>query len=446
MTINSSYWSTFLHLLMNYSLFLFFILGTCKSRFKHKLIIVVPIISSYVGVAIGMLMLFVVNNAPFPQFRYTVMILWIAYSIFMGLFLLESSLPQITFLVFSILNIQLNSGRFAEIIFNFDFFPHWIKSDEIRFFVISFCIALLLVPVIWYLFFGLYKKIFTINFDKSYWKYLFFVPVSAYFYGVFSFTEYGDCSNISLAKSLVALIALNALTFLSYLAILHMLIKTNASLLATQKAANIEQLLLIKSEQYKKLTDNITQTDRLHHDIRHHFITLKGYIENKDFAGASDYLFSYIGKELPKEVTPLCENQSIDMILRYYIAIAKEHDVQVNTSLQLPDNIKMSDVNLCVLFGNLVENAVNACKNQTSGTKFITIKAKTFHQDMLAITIANSFSGEITRNDDGFVSTKHAGMGIGTSSVMDIVSQNGGNCKFTVEENIFKVSILLSLV
>lgn len=444
MTINSSYWSTFVQLVMNYSMFLFFILGTCKSRFKHSLMTSILIISSYVIIAIAMLMIFVVYNAPFPQFRYPVLILWVGYSLTLGLLLLESNPMQITFLVFSILNIQLNSGKFSDIIFHFNFHPHWIKSYDWRLIVINLVVFLLLSPAIWYLFFILFKKVFTINFDKSYWKYLICVPASSYFFGITSATNYYSFNNTKLFSQLIALIFLNALTFLSYIAIMQMLIKTNANLLATQKAANIEQLLLIKSEQYKKLTDNIAQTDRLHHDIRHHFITLKGYVENKDFDKANEYLFSYIGKELPKEVTPLCDHQSIDMILRHYIAIAEEQNVKVSTSLQLPTNINISDVNLCVLFGNLVENAVEACKSQSIGARFITINAKAFHENMLAISISNSFSGEIIRNGDSFVSTKHAGMGIGTSSIMEIVNQNGGNCKFTIGENIFKVSILLS--
>lgn len=64
---------------------------------------------------------------------------------------------------------------------------------------------------------------------------------------------------------------------------------------------------------------------------------------------------------------------------------------------------------------------------------------------MFAITVANSFCGDVTKKGDSFMSTKHSGTGVGTESVKSVVTQNGGECRYNYHDGVFKVSVLLLL-
>ncbi|MEG2074204.1 MAG: GHKL domain-containing protein [Angelakisella sp.] len=202
--------------------------------------------------------------------------------------------------------------------------------------------------------------------------------------------------------------------------------------------------MALQNEQYKKLAEDVGEAQRMRHDMRHHLITIKGYLELGKLESASGYIDGLVGKDHYNDGAAICDNHAVDMILRHYLGLAREDNVRVETDVRLPKVFAMADQDLCAVFGNLVENAVESCKRQDSGEKFITIKAKVIHDNMLALTVTNSYSGNIIRHGDDFVSQKHDGTGIGTWSVRSIAEKSGGNCKFTFADKVFKASVLFT--
>ena len=62
---------------------------------------------------------------------------------------------------------------------------------------------------------------------------------------------------------------------------------------------------------------------------------------------------------------------------------------------------------------------------------------------MLAVTIDNSFDGKLKKKGDAFMSLKHKGEGIGTSSVKAIAEKYGGAAQFEPKDNFFQASVML---
>ncbi len=57
-----------------------------------------------------------------------------------------------------------------------------------------------------------------------------------------------------------------------------------------------------------------------------------------------------------------CRNYTVNLILSAYIVKAKNEGIAVETHIDLPENTAVADMDLCVIFANALENAVNACK------------------------------------------------------------------------------------
>jgi sensor histidine kinase regulating citrate/malate metabolism len=112
--------------------------------------------------------------------------------------------------------------------------------------------------------------------------------------------------------------------------------------------------------------------------------------------------------------------------------------------LELPGNTGISDSDLCIVFGNCVENAIEACR-KISGERFIRINSKLTGK-MLAITVDNSFDGIIESEGGVYLSRKHEGEGVGTSSVKAVARKYGQGARFDVEGSVFKASIMLRVV
>ena len=100
---------------------------------------------------------------------------------------------------------------------------------------------------------------------------------------------------------------------------------------------------------------------------------------------------------------------------------------------------------MCVILGNLLENAVEACARMHSPEKFIRLSFSMTSSTILVLVIENSFEGTIHRSGNSFLSTKAARRkGIGISSVIQLTESYNGVHKFEYQDQVFKVSILLN--
>ena len=134
----------------------------------------------------------------------------------------------------------------------------------------------------------------------------------------------------------------------------------------------------------------------------------------------------------------------VDAILRFYESEAVRVGADFQISLQLPPVLNFPDDELCILLGNLLENALEACQRQTDDSRFINLRANVRNK-RLGIIIENSFTDELHRQSNFFLSQKHAGAGIGVRSVKAVVKRHGGLCSFEPQGQRFRVSVLIPL-
>jgi sensor histidine kinase YesM len=206
----------------------------------------------------------------------------------------------------------------------------------------------------------------------------------------------------------------------------------------------VEQQLELQGEHYETLQKRTEDTIMVRHDLRHHLSVIKSYIRTGEAEKLSEYISEY-ESSLPDDTkTAFCANYAVNSILRHYIAIAQKEGVRIDVHLELPEKLGVSDSDLCIIFGNCVENAVEACRKIKTDEKFIKINAGQTGK-MLAITIDNSFDGEINKNGDVFLSRKRDGEGIGISSVKAVAQRYGGETRFETKGNIFQASVMLQL-
>lgn len=119
-------------------------------------------------------------------------------------------------------------------------------------------------------------------------------------------------------------------------------------------------------------------------------------------------------------------NYTLNLILSSYITKAKNEDIKVFTQIELPETSAVSDMDLCVIFSNVIENATNACKgilNIENRSLSIICKSRS---DKLFIQITNSFDGNVEFDHDLQVSTDE-NHGFGIKSIVAVV-QNTKEC------------------
>lgn len=214
----------------------------------------------------------------------------------------------------------------------------------------------------------------------------------------------------------------------------------------TKRHQLLEKQMALQRDHYRNLSDSITAAKVTRHDLRHHLVTISEFLGKKEVVAAHEYLNRLCNHYDDSLIPTVCHNQSADALICHYLKLARQQGIDVDVNLHIPDNLGIDDLDLCVIIGNCLENAIEAC-NKINGTEqcFIDINAS-ITKGYLVIKITNSFNGIVQSQDDAFVSSKKsADSGIGLSSVKTLAAKYHGQCFISFDQHVFKVSISLKL-
>ncbi|RJW36212.1 ATP-binding protein [Clostridiales bacterium TF09-2AC] len=225
---------------------------------------------------------------------------------------------------------------------------------------------------------------------------------------------------------------------------LRILSRLAQSYAASEQYRTTRLLAGVQTSQMATLQYNLDQLKKTRHDYRHHLITIKGLLEEQKPDCALEYINEYLGSFEALSTVQYCSNISSNAILNYYIHLARNQGIGVETSISLPEALPMPDTDFCTILGNLLSNAVEACERQTSGIPSIAINIGQAGKSMIALSIRNTYTHAIRLKDGRFLSSKRDDLGTGTSSVRYLVERYHGILKFTYENGIFEASLLLN--
>ena len=180
------------------------------------------------------------------------------------------------------------------------------------------------------------------------------------------------------------------------------------------------------------------------HDYHNHIQTMKAFLALGQESEHNQYL-----NKLDADLTDIDNlfktgNVMVDAILNSKISIAK--DININAKATVPGELAISEIDLCIIIGNLLDNAIEAClKIPESEARFIRIYIGK-HKSMLYISIANSIGERPLKRGLGYISTKKSpSHGFGLVRIDRIAAKYGGFVNRQSEEGAFATEITLPL-
>ena len=204
-------------------------------------------------------------------------------------------------------------------------------------------------------------------------------------------------------------------------------------------------LLDLQRQQYAKISETQAAVKAQRHDIRHQLAVISGILNKGEYGKLKTYIDTLISNIPSENDIPLSENYAVNAIASYYYNLAKETDIEISVGLVVPSELNSStESDLCIIIGNLLENAIEGCGRMDEGRRFIKLSSH-LQYDTLTITVDNSFAGDIRKKSGVFLSSKRDGEGIGISSVIAVAQRLGGGSKFETESGIFKASVYIKI-
>lgn len=212
-----------------------------------------------------------------------------------------------------------------------------------------------------------------------------------------------------------------------------------------------KERLLLEEIEYRNLITTAESLRKTKHDLQHHLNTIKYMIENNSISELYDYVNNYIGMIDTIHTFVSTGNMAIDSTLSTNISFAINKGINVNYSVSIPKELSIEPIELTTLMGNMWLNAIEACdridENNISTERYIDFYIKPT-QDMLLISMENTFNGEIKRlNDYTFQSIKEGrnSHGLGLKRIHEIVEKYDGMIDCNTNDNIFFVHIVFPL-
>ena len=186
---------------------------------------------------------------------------------------------------------------------------------------------------------------------------------------------------------------------------------------------------------------------RVQHDIKSHFVALLGMLEVKDTESAVEYIRPLIDNSIGRSEMEISHsgNIVIDSLINYRYALAKKEGIDFSADIVIPSILPFESNHLAIVLGNLLENALEACREIDDGKRYIKVEVYYVKKNLM-ITVENTCKEKRSRNKEGrFLTTKKDvnNHGLGLSSVELAVRSYQGEMVAESEEGIFKVSVIM---
>ncbi len=186
----------------------------------------------------------------------------------------------------------------------------------------------------------------------------------------------------------------------------------------------------------------ITESSRQRHDFRQQLLSIAQMAQDKDYDALTSHLSEYISS-LPESVTTYCLNIPVNALLNYYAARMDADGIRRSWKISLPNNLQITDTELCGLLGNLLENVYYGCQTLPPEKKYHNLTIQPQHDRCLYIISENSFDGVVKQRDDAYLSTHKGGSGIGLTSIATVAEKYGGMAKFSHTADCFTIDIVI---
>ena len=196
-------------------------------------------------------------------------------------------------------------------------------------------------------------------------------------------------------------------------------------------------------KQVREIQNMYRQVRGWRHDYRNHINNMKIQLSQENYDGLSDYL-NELADDLDTVDTVIkTGNVMADAILNSKLNVAEKMNVQLNVKANVPEILPMSDVELCSVLGNMLDNAVEACATLPEEERFMRVYIGKL-KGQLYLSVQNS-TGKVRKEKGTYLSTKEGEHGYGLFRIDRVAKKYGGYVNRQNEEGIFATEIMIPL-
>lgn len=207
--------------------------------------------------------------------------------------------------------------------------------------------------------------------------------------------------------------------------------------LVAKRVASFEEEILQKY--YAEVENMYSKMRGWRHDYRHHIQAMKVHAAHGEYREIDKYLDMLDDDLTNVETVIKTGNRMADAILNSKLSLAAQKDIQIKADAKIPVSLAVSELDLCIIIGNLLDNAIEACMELPPDKRLIRIYME-MKGNYLYLALTNTAGGKKKHN---FHTTKGEGHGFGIARADAIVKKYGGYITRASEDEAFSTEVLL---
>ena len=213
----------------------------------------------------------------------------------------------------------------------------------------------------------------------------------------------------------------------------------------TMKAKLLEQQNDVLKKSIADKDAFVKEMKAVRHDIKNQLLTIMQYADNGKITDIKEYVNMLTHDYLPNVLNYInTNNMAFDAVINSKIAVCNQRKIFMEVNIKQGTNISIPPTEIAVLFGNLLDNAIEAATD--TDEKRITLSVQK-NENYLVILVSNSIKSSVLEFNRNLETSKpdkdmH---GIGIKSIKNIVEKHNGMIQFYEEENEFCCHIMIDL-
>lgn len=218
--------------------------------------------------------------------------------------------------------------------------------------------------------------------------------------------------------------------------------------LAQQRTKLLEQEIKNQEERYNQFSKSVTEIRAYQHDMKNHLLCIDALLASESIEEAQKYVDQLTSVFKSKKELFHEKNYVLNMLLNDKMEKARQLGVEVKAEVKISRTLKIDNIDWCILFGNALDNALEALSKVPQEQRRLEISVKNT-EEMLCAKIHNSMCGAIIYDENNVPETSKKdkyGHGIGLKNMQNCVKKYHGEMKIMVEKNTFCLMFILCQV
>lgn len=197
-----------------------------------------------------------------------------------------------------------------------------------------------------------------------------------------------------------------------------------------------------KEEYYRELEIYVDKINAVRHDMKNQLLAVYDTTEELGGCGARKMIEGMLQDIKSADEEMYSSNPVLNSILKVKAGKARQHDIEVGIETFVPKKILVADGDMGILFGNLFDNAIEACDKMEQGRKYIHFQVKYQSGNLLLYMKNSKRAGNNAKFQTEKADTRKHGRGL--RSVKRTAEKYGGSLFLEDKGDLFETKLMLT--